>query len=142
MRVGPTVRKAIVMKTLPMRSTESAILGFVSPSKANQAIDSGVTWGSCHLSAEPFTRGVCAEQCFKCQEYCSHIARHCRKQTQCGWCAQHGHGIEACPTRGDCTHSRPVGYAEERKAIVQLIRAAQHVFGLRSEQRQSITLSL
>ena len=99
--VGPTVRKAIVKKTSPMRSTESAILGFASPRDANQAIDSGVTWGSYHLSAEPFTRGVRAERCFKCQEYCGHIARHCRKQTRCGWCAQYGHSIETCPTRSD-----------------------------------------
>ena len=120
-RVGPTVRKAIMMKTSPMRSTESAILGFASPSKANQAIDSGVTWGSCHLSTEPFTRGVCAEQCFKCQEYCSHIARHCRKQTRCGWCAQHGHGIEACPTRGDCTFKAcgPCGGEKGHSAVDQ-----------------------
>ena len=96
-----TVHKAIVKKTSLMRSTESAILGFASPRDANQAIDSGVTWGSYHLSAEPFTRGVRAERCFKCQEYCGHIARHCRKQTRCGWCAQYGHSIETCPTRSD-----------------------------------------
>lgn len=90
--------KATAMRASPYRSTESLILGLESPEAANKVIDEGVKWCGCILSAEPFTRGVRAERCYKCQQY-GHTARFCRAATKCGWCAG-GHDWKDCPVKG------------------------------------------
>lgn len=142
------VKKVVLMRSNGWRSTETAIVGLASAQEANQVIDKGILWEGACLSAEPYTRGVRPERCYKCQEYAGHTARYCRAQERCAWCAGSGHGIKECPRQKDssaracapCKGQR--GHAAIDRNCPAKVRAdvrAKEVYNTRPTRFQSTT---
>lgn len=72
------------------------VVEFADADAANQAILRGLTvYGRGH-DCQLFDGSQRLQQCFHCQGY-GHIARFCKRETRCGYCAE-PHDTQ------DCTH--------------------------------------
>jgi hypothetical protein len=91
-----SLRRVGVLKGSEFKQTETIVLGFSEPIGANRVIDQGVAWEANIMRAELYTSSVRTRRCFKCQSYIVYIAKYCRSQGRCGWCAQTVHIVDQC----------------------------------------------
>jgi hypothetical protein len=94
------IRTSWITRPTDNRVFSSLIVEVDSATTANRMINEGVIHG-CELKITKLYDRLCRiAQCYNYQKYGSHISKHCREKTKCGWCCG-GHPTHECPSKGD-----------------------------------------
>jgi hypothetical protein len=113
--------------------TRAALIIQTADLEIAQALcETGLIWAAQVFDCEPFYAAAQPRRCYKCHEF-GHIAKFCKKEPKCGYCAGPQHPDEvACPQQAlgtprctNCKGAHPAWSRECPIAITQQAKAAE-----------------